>query len=115
MFVIADVAQSSIPCQHMDDEQQCDATVSKNGGATHMLKAGFQTRQKPKVFKELPEENQTGEGREALMFKGKLGDRTIVSEYGLRTIFHARRFPFLSLSCLTLDNIRKMGPSCFII
>jgi len=59
-----------------------------------MLKAGFQTRQKPKVFKELPEENQTGEGREALMFKGKLGDRTIVSEYGLRTIFSCETVSF---------------------
>ena len=80
-----------------------------------MLKAGFQTRQELKVFKELPEENQSGEGREALVFKGESGDRTVISEDGMRTIFHARRFPFLSLSFLTIDNIRKMGPSCFII
>lgn len=80
-----------------------------------MFKAGFQSRQELKVLEELPKENQTGEGRESLMFKGKPGNRAIVSDDGLRTIFHTRRFPFLSMSFFTTDNIRKMGPSRFII
>ena len=40
---------------------------------SQMFKAGFQARQELKVFKELPEENQAGEGREALVFEGKPG------------------------------------------
>jgi hypothetical protein len=80
-----------------------------------MFKAGFQAGQELKVLEELPKENQTGEGRESLVFEGESGNRAIVFDDGLRTIFHARRFPFLSLSFLTIDNIRKMGPSCFII
>ena len=58
-----------------------------------MFKAGFKTQQELEVLEELPKENQPGEGRESLMFKGESGDRSVVFDDGLRTIFHARRFP----------------------
>jgi hypothetical protein len=115
VFVKTDVAPTSIACQHMDDEQERDAPVSENGRAMQMFKAGFQARQELNILEELPEENQPGEGCEALVLEGEPGDRAIVSEDKLRAIFHAGRFPFLSLSWLTLDNIREMEPSCFII
>ena len=56
-----------------------------------------------------------GEGPEALLFESESGNRAIVLEDKLRAVFHAGRFPFLCLSWLTLDNISKMEPSCFII
>ena len=115
VFIKTDVAQTSIACQYMDDKQKRDASVGKNGRTMQMFKAGFQTRQELNVLEELPKENQSGEGREALLFEGESGDRAIVPEDKLRTVFHAGRFPFLSLSWLTLDNIREMEPSCFII
>jgi len=43
-----------------------------------MFKAGFQAGQELKVLEELPKENQTGEGRESLMFEGESGNRAIV-------------------------------------
>jgi hypothetical protein len=50
-----------------------------------------------------------------LVFKSEIGNRSVGTKYGLSAVFHAGRFPFLSLSCLTLDNIRKTEPSRFAI
>jgi hypothetical protein len=46
-----------------------------------MCKAGFQARQELKVFEELPEKNQPGEGCEALVFEGEPGNRSISVEH----------------------------------
>jgi hypothetical protein len=74
MFVEANIAQASIACQYMDDEQQCNASMGKNGGASQMLEAGFQARQELKVLEKLPEKNQTCKGCEALVFEGESGN-----------------------------------------
>jgi hypothetical protein len=115
VFIKSDVAQASISCQHVDDEQKRNSPVGVNGGTLEMFKADLQARHELKVFEELPEENQPGKGCEALVFEGEAWDGTIVAEDGLSAVFHARRFPFLSLSFLTHDNIRKTGPSRFVI
>jgi len=115
VFVKSDVAQASITCQHVDDEQERDASIGKNRRTMQMFEACLQARQELQVLKELPEENYSGKGCEALVFEGEAWDGTIVAEDGLSAVFHARRFPFLSLSCLTHDNIRKTGPSRFTI
>ena len=65
----------------MDNEQQRNTSMGKNGGASQMCKAGFQARQELKVFEELPEKNQPGEGCEALVFEGELGNRSISVEH----------------------------------
>ena len=74
VFVKTYIAQASISRQHVDNEQQRDASVGKDGGGSQMLKAGFQARQKLKVLEELPKDNQSGEGGETLVFEGESGD-----------------------------------------
>jgi hypothetical protein len=49
------------------------------------------------------------------VFEGEARYRPVVATDGLNAVFHAGRFPFLRLSCLTLDNIRKTEPSRFTI
>jgi len=115
VFVKPDVAQASISCEHVNDEQKCNAPVGENRGAMQMIKAGLQARQELNILEELPEENYARKGRESLVFKGEIGNRSVGTKYGLSAVFHAGRFPFLSLSCLTLDNIRKTEPSRFAI
>jgi len=63
-----------------------------------------------KVLEELPKENQTGEGRESLMFEGESGNERKVFDDDWNYFSCETGFPFLSLSFLTIDNIRKMGP-----
>lgn len=115
VFVKPNVAQSSVTCKHVDDEQKCNASIGENGGTLQKFEADFQTRLELKDLKELPEENQACKGREALLFVGKTWDGTIVAEDGLSAVFHAGRLPFPSLSWLTHDNIRKTGLSRFTI
>jgi len=52
-----------------------------------MFKAGFQAGQELKVLEELPKRNQTGEGRESLMFEGESGIGAIVFDDGFRNYF----------------------------
>jgi len=115
VFVKSNVAQPSVSCQHVNDEQERDASIGKNRGSMQMFKAGLQARQELNILEELPEENYARKGRESLVFKGETGNRSVGTKYGLSAVFHAGRFPFLSLSCLTLDNIRKTEPSRFAI
>jgi hypothetical protein len=114
VFVEADVAEAAIAGQHMDDEQQHDTSVGEDGRAPQVLKAGIQALQELEVLEELPEEDQTSKGCEALVFEGKGGHRSVVAQNGACTIFHVETASlFLSLPYLTYSNIRKQAPSRF--